>query len=130
MGQDGIDAMAGFRCECCRRRTAREPIPLRAWTGDHRHAEPTRFAVTPEHVARSSEAVVMTFPHFWIVEKFGVAGDIAEELAGLGLTSGPSGSRDTAGAMSQENVEIIRRLVDAWNRQDIEGILALIDPDG
>ena len=29
-------------------------------------------------------------------------------------------------AMSQENVEIIRRLVDAWNRQDIDGILALI----
>jgi ketosteroid isomerase-like protein len=32
--------------------------------------------------------------------------------------------------MSQENVEIIRRLLDAWNRQDIEGILALIHPEG
>jgi len=32
--------------------------------------------------------------------------------------------------MSQENVEIIRRLVNAWNRQDIDGILALIHPDG
>ena len=32
--------------------------------------------------------------------------------------------------MSQENVEIIRRLVDAWNRQDAEGILALIHPEG
>ncbi len=32
--------------------------------------------------------------------------------------------------MAQENVEIIRRLVDAWNRQDIDGILALIHPDG
>ena len=31
--------------------------------------------------------------------------------------------------MSQENVEIVRRLVDAWNRQDLEGILALIDPE-
>ena len=31
--------------------------------------------------------------------------------------------------MSQENVEIIRRLMDAWNRQDLEGILALIDPE-
>ena len=31
--------------------------------------------------------------------------------------------------MSQENVEIVRRLIDAWNRQDIEGILALIDPE-
>src|SRR6478735_4850714 len=32
--------------------------------------------------------------------------------------------------MSEENVEIIRRLLDAWNRQDIEGILALVDPEG
>jgi ketosteroid isomerase-like protein len=32
--------------------------------------------------------------------------------------------------MSQENVEIVRRLMDAWNRQDLEGILALIDPEG
>ncbi len=32
--------------------------------------------------------------------------------------------------MSQENAEIIRRLLDAWNRQDIEGILALIHPEG
>jgi ketosteroid isomerase-like protein len=31
--------------------------------------------------------------------------------------------------MSQENVEIIRRLVDAWNRQDAEGIRALIHPE-
>ena len=32
--------------------------------------------------------------------------------------------------MSQEKLGIIRRLVDAWNRQDVEGILALIDPAG
>lgn len=32
--------------------------------------------------------------------------------------------------MSQEHVEIVRRLVDAWNRQDLEGILALVDPEG
>ena len=31
--------------------------------------------------------------------------------------------------MSQENVEIIRRMLDAWNRQDIEVILALTDPE-
>jgi ketosteroid isomerase-like protein len=31
--------------------------------------------------------------------------------------------------MSGENVEIVRRLIDAWNRQDLEGILALIDPE-
>ena len=31
--------------------------------------------------------------------------------------------------MSQENVEIVRRLVDAWNRQDLEAMLALTDPE-
>ncbi len=31
--------------------------------------------------------------------------------------------------MSKENVEVVRRLMDAWNRQDIEGILALTDPE-
>ena len=31
--------------------------------------------------------------------------------------------------MSRENVEIVRRVMDAWNQQDIQGILALADPD-
>jgi len=31
--------------------------------------------------------------------------------------------------MSEENVELTRHLVDAWNRQDPEGMLALIDSD-
>ena len=33
-------------------------------------------------------------------------------------------------AMSQENVEIVRRMLDAWNRRDLEAILALGDPEG
>jgi ketosteroid isomerase-like protein len=32
--------------------------------------------------------------------------------------------------MSQENVEIVRRVVDAWNRRDIEDLHALGDPEG
>jgi ketosteroid isomerase-like protein len=32
--------------------------------------------------------------------------------------------------MSQENVELSLRLVDAWNRGDVEAVLALWDPDG
>jgi ketosteroid isomerase-like protein len=31
--------------------------------------------------------------------------------------------------MSQENVEIVRRSVDAWNRRDVEGALGLVNPD-
>ena len=32
--------------------------------------------------------------------------------------------------MSEENVEIVRRAIDAWNRRDIEVLLALGDPEG
>ena len=32
--------------------------------------------------------------------------------------------------MSEENVEIVRRAIDAWNRRDIEDLLALGDPEG
>jgi ketosteroid isomerase-like protein len=31
--------------------------------------------------------------------------------------------------MSEENVEIIRRAADAWNRRDMEDLLALTDPE-
>src|SRR4051812_39909198 len=31
--------------------------------------------------------------------------------------------------MSEENVEIVRRLMDAWNRQDIETMRELADPE-
>jgi ketosteroid isomerase-like protein len=31
--------------------------------------------------------------------------------------------------MSQENVELTRRLVDGWNRRDLKGMLALADPE-
>jgi ketosteroid isomerase-like protein len=32
--------------------------------------------------------------------------------------------------MSEENVEIVRQAIDAWNRRDIEGLLAISDPEG
>ena len=31
--------------------------------------------------------------------------------------------------MSQENIEIVRRLYDAWNRRDEEELVALSDPE-
>jgi ketosteroid isomerase-like protein len=37
--------------------------------------------------------------------------------------------RDTARAMSQENVEIVHRLNEAWNRGDLEAILSFFDRD-
>ena len=32
--------------------------------------------------------------------------------------------------MSQENIEIVRGFVDAWNRRDLDEILAITDPEG
>jgi ketosteroid isomerase-like protein len=52
-------------------------------------------------------------------------------LASAPLVLRPSRSpRDTAQAMSQENVEIVQRVVDAWNRRDEEELVALSDPEG
>ena len=45
-------------------------------------AKPNRFAVAPDHVAPDIEVVVMKHSRFWLVEKLGVAGDVAEEHAG------------------------------------------------
>jgi ketosteroid isomerase-like protein len=32
--------------------------------------------------------------------------------------------------MSRENLEIVRQLIDAWNRGDVDGWLELVHPDG
>ena len=41
-------------------------------------AEPNRFAVAPYHVADDVEAVVKKHSRFWLVEKLGEAGEVAE----------------------------------------------------
>jgi ketosteroid isomerase-like protein len=41
----------------------------------------------------------------------------------------PSPSRDTARAMSQENVEVVRALFEAWNAGDMDAVRELQDPD-
>lgn len=70
----------GFRCECWQR-DCPERVSLSAEDWTMVRAEPNRFAVAPDHVADNFEAVVKEFPHFWLVEKFGEAGEIAEKLA-------------------------------------------------
>jgi ketosteroid isomerase-like protein len=37
--------------------------------------------------------------------------------------------RDTAGAMSEENLEITRRAYEAFSRRDFEALVAIWDPD-
>jgi hypothetical protein len=76
----GREASLSYRCECWQEDcTARIPLSREEW-GMVR-AEPTRFAVAPHHVAENFEAVVKAFPRFWVIDKFGQAGEIAEELA-------------------------------------------------
>ena len=41
---------------------------------------------------------------------------------------GSGAARDTARAMSEENVEIVRRGIEAVNRDDWEAVLAYLDP--
>jgi hypothetical protein len=44
-------------------------------------SRPNRFVVAPGHVAEEVEAVVDEFSEFWLVEKLGEAGAVAESLA-------------------------------------------------
>jgi hypothetical protein len=71
---------AGFRCECWQMDcTARLPLSGRDWR--EARSRPNRFAVAPGHLAADLEVVVARYPHFWLVEKLGEAGDVAESLA-------------------------------------------------
>ena len=50
-------------------------------------------------------------------------------LPGRGFPSGCQAARDTGRAMSQENVEIVRRVPDAYNRRDV-GAISTTPPRG
>jgi hypothetical protein len=71
---------AGFRCECWQMDCgARMPLSGREW--EEVRSRANRFAVAPGHAAKADlEQVVKEYPHFWIVEKRGEAGDVAEQL--------------------------------------------------
>ncbi len=70
---------ARFRCECADVNCgARFPLTQAEW--NEVRSRPTRFAVAPSHVVPDVEVVVKEYPDFWLVEKQGEAGDIAEKL--------------------------------------------------
>ncbi len=71
---------AGFRCECWRAECDVR-IPLTAADWDQVRSRPNRFAVSPGHLSPDVETVVEEQPDFWIVDKLGEAGRVAEELA-------------------------------------------------
>ena len=70
---------AGFRCECWRMDCdVRIPLSGREW--QEVRSRPNRFAVAPGHTAPGVEEVVTEYPHFWILEKRGEAGEVAANL--------------------------------------------------
>ena len=77
---DSGDAAAGFRCECWQVNCG-ERLPLTQKDWQEVRSLPNRFAVAPDHVALKLEAVVKQYPHFWLVEKHGEAGEVAKKLA-------------------------------------------------
>jgi hypothetical protein len=71
--------VAGFRCECWQIDCG-ERLQLSSREWHEVRSRPNRFAVAPGHIARDHEAVVKEYPHFWLIEKHGRAGNVAEEL--------------------------------------------------
>ena len=74
------DSAAGFRCECWRV-DCNERILLSGREWETVRSRANRFAVAPGHVATELEAVVEEHAHFWLIEKLGAAGRVAEKLA-------------------------------------------------
>jgi hypothetical protein len=74
--------MAALQCECWREACS-EQISLSVEEWALVRSQGNRFAVAPNHVAQHFEAVLTTCPGFWMIEKFGEAGAIADELARL-----------------------------------------------
>lgn len=75
----GGQVVAGFRCECWQIDCgARMQLSGPEWR--EVRSQGNRFAVAPGHTVADVEQVVKEYPHFWVVEKLGEAGDLAEEL--------------------------------------------------
>jgi hypothetical protein len=72
--KDGLQA-AGFRCECWQMDcVVRIQLSSQEW--EEVRSRATRFAVAPGHTAAKHEHVVRRYPHFWIIEKHGKAGEV------------------------------------------------------
>lgn len=71
---------AGFRCECWNLGCA-DRINLSRSQWKEARSRANRFVVAPGHVVADFETVVEEYPHFWLIEKHGEAGDEAEALA-------------------------------------------------
>jgi len=65
-------------CECADEFCVTE-LSLRRSAYERVRAVPEHFAVAPDHVEQRFERVVERYPHYWVVEKVGAAGEVAKE---------------------------------------------------
>lgn len=66
-------------CECADTACV-EPIPISRDEYEAVREHPSRFPVHPGHVRPEVERVTAQNERYWVVEKFGKSGDVAEEL--------------------------------------------------
>jgi len=74
------DELVEFICECSVT-ACLERVPMTVSEYQDVRAEPTRFFVIPHHLDTRYERVVRDHGRFLVVEKLGLAGEIADELA-------------------------------------------------
>jgi hypothetical protein len=77
---DALTTLSDWICECASD-VCFERIEMTARDYEHVRGEGHRFLVAPadEHVWRDVERIVERHPSYWIVEKIGMAGELAEE---------------------------------------------------
>jgi signal transduction histidine kinase len=73
---DGHERLFGFVCECASEECI-EPVALTLAEYFDIHSDPRMFVIAPEHDLASVEDVVRKEPGWWVVRKFGLAGDEA-----------------------------------------------------
>jgi hypothetical protein len=71
---------AVFICECASD-TCTEQLRVDAETYRRVREDPRRFLVLPGHAEDRVESIVETTPGYQIVEKTGIAGEVAEQMA-------------------------------------------------
>jgi hypothetical protein len=78
--RDREQSLASFVCECA---TTGCAARIELSLDDYRLArsKPERFLIAPGHVRPEFERVVLTTERFWLIEKFGEAGEIAADEA-------------------------------------------------
>jgi len=73
-----VDEPIMFLCECASE-TCAEGVSLLREEYEQVRSVPERFLVTPGHVEPEVEQVVQQHRVYWVVEKLGVAAEVAEE---------------------------------------------------